>query len=133
MNINSFDKSNIKSLREDINAALAEVGKKYGISLQAGNASFTATETTFKLLAMVGNKTISDVRAEKTASDLVTYATIYFPDLKLSATYSRGGRTYKIVGYNTRRRTAPLIIVDTKTDKKYKISIDDMRAARVVG
>ena len=37
------------ALRAEIDAALAAVGKKHGVSLKAGNASYNPTEANFKL------------------------------------------------------------------------------------
>lgn len=46
-------KNEISQLRADINAALAEVAKKHGLSkLQAGNAKYTADSCTFALEAI---------------------------------------------------------------------------------
>ncbi len=46
--IKEFNKQNLKSLRQDMNAALAKLEKQYGIQIHVGNASFMANEVTFK-------------------------------------------------------------------------------------
>lgn len=132
MTINAFDKTNLTSLRSDINAALKAVGDKYGISIQAGNATFTASVATFKLACMVGDTTISEMKKDKSALDLTICQPMYFPDLKLDARYAMGNDVFKIVGYNTRGRTQPMKIVSLKSGKEFKCSIAHLRNARVV-
>jgi hypothetical protein len=39
----------LKAIRADLDAAIAAVGQKHGVTLKTGNASFTETSFTFKL------------------------------------------------------------------------------------
>ena len=48
MKISSFDRTTVKNLRSDIDKALATISKKYGIEISAGNATFTASNVTYK-------------------------------------------------------------------------------------
>lgn len=48
----TIDRALLKTLREDITAALAAVGQKHGVVLEATSASFTAADATFKLLVV---------------------------------------------------------------------------------
>lgn len=52
MTIKTFDKQNLKTLREDITNALAQVEKKHGIRLSLGNIRFNANTFGAKLEAM---------------------------------------------------------------------------------
>jgi hypothetical protein len=47
--INSFDKSNLKQLRIDMESALLQVAQKHNIKITVGSARFTDTNTTFKV------------------------------------------------------------------------------------
>lgn len=47
--ITSFDKTNLKTLRQDINAALAEVSKKHGINIEFGTIRFSGNQARTKL------------------------------------------------------------------------------------
>ncbi len=132
MTINAFDNSNLVALRSEINAALKAVGDKYGISIQAGNASYKSSVATFKLACMVGDTTIAEVKVNKAAADLKSYHMLCFRDLKLDARYAMGNDVFKIVGYNTRGRTQPMQIVSLKSGKEFKCSIEHLRNARVV-
>jgi hypothetical protein len=131
--ITSFDKQNLPQLRAEINAALAAVGAKFGVSLQAGNASFLESNATFKLVCQIGeDKSISDLKDEKAAKALKLYQPLYFRDLPLDKHYSMGKDVFEIVGYNTRGRTSPMLIKSVKSGKEYKCSVDQLRGAHKV-
>ena len=84
MKIKSFNKSNLKVLREEINKALKKAGMK-DVEFSVGNCRFDATEATFKLGVKVkGGKTRADLELEH-AVKLNKWA------------MSKGG--YTIVGY----------------------------------
>jgi hypothetical protein len=128
--ITAFNKPNIQQLRSEINAALEAIGTKFGISLQAGNASFLADNATFKLVLQVGeDKCIADLKAEKAAKALLAFQPIYFSQLPLDKHYKMDGDVFEIVGYNTRGRTRPMLIKSTKTGKEYKCSIEQLERA----
>ena len=128
--ITSFDKQNLPQLRAEINAALEAIGTKFGISLQAGNASFLATNATFKLVCQVGeDKSINDLKSEKAAKALALYQPLYFRQLPLDKHYKMGNDVFEIVGYNTRGRTSPMLIKSIKSGKEYKCSIEQLERA----
>jgi hypothetical protein len=122
----AITKDLLRALRVEIDAALAEVGKRHGVSLATGNASFTETQATFKLLVLAGEgKTTVDARKEKLAEALA-YLKVYYPKLDTTVTYMDRGRAYKITGYNGRSRVAPIII--TRDDgKTFKIAADTLQ------
>jgi hypothetical protein len=47
--IKQFNRANIKGLRNEIDEALDRVAKKYGITISAGNCTFSGNEANFKL------------------------------------------------------------------------------------
>lgn len=51
--VKSFDKTNLKAIRADINTALAAVAKAHGITLDIGNIRFDANSFSAKLSAAV--------------------------------------------------------------------------------
>jgi hypothetical protein len=131
--ITSFDKQNLPQLRAEINAALEAIGAKFGVSLQAGNASFQATNATFKLVCQVGeDKSIGDLKDEKAAAALKAFQPLYFRDLPLDKHYKMGNDVFEITGYNTRGRTQPMQIRSIKSGKGYKCSIEQLRNATKV-
>ncbi len=112
--ITKFDKPTLRALRADIDAALAAVGAKHGISLSAGNARFDANTVTFKLNCVLLN---SDGKAE--TREMLDLKALY-PQL-VNKRVSIGPRTNgTIVGFNARAQKYPFLL---KTPKGvYKIS-----------
>lgn len=102
-----FDKPTLRQLRDDIDAALVTVGKKHGMSLTAGNASFNASNATFKLDCSMFN---SDGEAEtREMIDLKAF----FPEM-VGLEVSLGGIIGKVVGLSRRAKKYPFIVETTK-------------------
>jgi len=92
-----FTKKNLPKLSDDIDAALAKVAAKHGISLKTGNARFSAQTVTFKLEATVNN-------ADGTVQDKYAIALeAIYPDL-VGKQITLNGNTQTVVGYNSRSR-----------------------------
>ena len=137
MTIAQFDKANLSTLRDDINAALAAVAEKHGIKIGAGSARYLDTTATFKLECVASGAGTGDenasARIDKFADAFKRYAPIYFKGLTMDATYRIGSADYKIVGYNSRAREYPLLLKEVKSNKVYKFAEDRVRAAKVIG
>ena len=130
MKIQEFNKQNLQILREEINAALAQVEKKYGIKINAGNASYSSNEVTYKLKANVVASTGKAITKEATQWDM--YARMHqLGHLKVGDRISISGREFVIKGYNSRARKAPIQIEDL-TGRGYKTTLDTVQRAQKV-
>jgi hypothetical protein len=118
MKISSFDRNTVKNLRNDIDAALAALSKKYGIEISAGNATFTSSNVTYKVQAAV--KAASGVIMTKEASDFNLYANRVLADYKLGQTIELQGKEYVIAGWKARAQKNPVIV--TRDGKSYRVS-----------
>jgi hypothetical protein len=136
MTINAFNKQNLSTLRDEINAALAVVAEKHGIKLGLGSARFMETTCTFKLEAIANGAGTGDegatARIDKFAEALKRYAPLYFKDLNLDATYRIGATDYKIVGYNSRAREYPFLLKDIASGTVYKFAETRVRMGKVI-
>lgn len=129
--ITEFSKSNLPFLRSEINDALKLIGEKYGISLVAGNASFTADDATFKLNCALGaGKTNTNIRMDKMAENFTLHQ-FRLGNLNMTSTYVILGVQYKIVGYNPRAHQYPLILEDQKTKKRFKFDVESVQRATI--
>lgn len=118
MTIKKFDKANLKTIRRDVEAALAEVAKKHNINFEVGGIRFFAT--TFKC-------TLS-ASTENAKSDAVESAGIWNGiDAKIGDTFTTMGRTFKIVDYHRRKHKYPWIAEDNMGNR-FKFSNDQIRA-----
>lgn len=112
MTITKFDKVNLKTVREDINSALAEVAKKHGIELEIGNISFDALSfrTTLKASVKDGTADSSLPGTAEMRTDFKRFASIFgLSESDLGKTFKQGRKEYTIVGMKPRKRTAPII------------------------
>lgn len=97
----------LKTLRAEIDAALATVGQKHGLVLHARNATFNATTATFKL--EVATVTDSGLVVTKEAADFKSHA--FLVGLKadqLGAEFHYSGRGWTVSGMKPRSKQSIL-------------------------
>jgi PII-like signaling protein len=124
--ITKFERSNLKQVRDEVNAALAIVSTKLGIQIQMGNVRFTENTFSGKLEGAVKSATGEVINKE--VEDLKRNAGWMLKGVDITKTlvdYSLG--EIKIVGLNTRRGKYPVIVEVVKTGKQYKMSIEQIR------
>ncbi len=111
----AIDKPLLKKLRVEIEAALQGIGDAHGVSLQLGNARYSATDATFKLLVGVlgegGEVETRETRALKTL----------FGDQAYDALVRSAGRTFRLKEYHSRRKKWPFVGEESETGKRYKL------------
>jgi len=119
--IKQFNKPTIVQLRSSINEALDHVAKEYGITISAGNCSFSGNEANFKLkLNTIGdNGTV--ITRESQMWDLYKSRT-NCSHLSIGDKITIQGNTYTLSGYNTRASKAPINFTDSRGNG-YKCSI----------
>ena len=106
--ITKFDKPTLRALRTDIDAALAAVGAKHGISVTAGSASFRDTNATFKLeCAMLNSAGVAE------SKELVALKECYPELVNKRITFGRGTNGF-IIGYNPRASQYPFLVKTVK-------------------
>jgi len=119
--IKQFNRANIKGLRNEIDEALSSVASKYGITISAGNCSFSGNEANFKLkLNTIGEGGF--VITRESASWDVYKSRTNCSHLNVGDTITIQGNPYTLTGYNTRARKAPIQFKDNRGNN-YKCSI----------
>jgi hypothetical protein len=128
MQISNFDKATVKALRIAMNNALASVESEYGIKINAGNASFSGNEVTFKVKAnTVGD---SGEAQTKEATQWTMMASVNgLGHLSVGDEVILQGKSFTISGWNTRARKSPIEITDTN-GRSYKCSINMLSSYR---
>ena len=124
MKITSFDRNTVKNLRSDIDSALAILSKKYGIEISAGNASFTASNVTYKVQASV--KASNGIVMTKEATDFGLYATRSLPGFKVGQTIDLQGKQYTITGWKARAQKNPVQV--SRDGRSYRVSAEMIKA-----
>lgn len=125
MKITNFDRTNLRMLRQAIDAALEDVGKDYGISIEAGNATFGENIATFKVECATIAKNGKVV--SKAAEDFNRYAQMFgLEPSDLGREFTHRGRRYTITGLKPRSHTYP--IVATRDDgKSFKFPVSAVK------
>ena len=119
-----FNKSNLNTIRKDLEKALAEVSKKHNIGLEIGNISFENSKFTTKLTATIGDG------SEYERSNFERKSFIYdMPKGWYGKTFTSNGQTFEITGINTRASKSPINFRDIKTQGNYKGTPDFVKSA----
>lgn len=112
---NKFDKTNLKALREEMNALLNKYGVDANLDIHVGDMKFSEAEVTIKVTAKVkGAKTFSNVILESRAAALGLNLKNKFGD--------------ELVDYNTRCYKMPFVYLNAADGKRYKC---DERTAKI--
>ena len=124
MKITQMNREVCKQLRVDMNEAILSKLEEYGLEGEFLNGSFDSELVTFKVAIKIAGSL--DKRDKKLSDSLTWYAKYIAEELGvnkddiLNKEYRMGVTRYKLIGYNSKAKTYPLIMQDTKTGKKYK-------------
>ena len=124
MKITEINRDVCKQLRDILDDAMQAKLKELGLDVKCGNASFDSELVTFKVDIKVAG---SLDKRDKQLSDSLSWYIKYIAeelgvdkDDVLNKEYRMGVTRYKLIGYNSKAKSYPLIMQDTKTGKKYK-------------
>lgn len=121
--ITEFNKPTLRTLRSEIDTALAEIGKTYGIDLRTGNARYDAKTATFKLNCSMLNES-GDVETKEMIDLKAFHPALVNKEVKMN-----GGQVGIVIGFNARRHKYPFIVSTPKG--RYKLTAGQVGAARI--
>lgn len=111
-----FTQEKIRSIRSEINSLLQDLQQFEGLEIHAGKCSFDQDVATFKLEVKVkGAKSQS-----QKALDL--YADHY--GLDVSKIGNDQGKSFALIGYNSKARKYPFEMQDLATGQTYRSNLD---------
>ena len=122
-----FNKSNLKTIRADVAAALAAVESKHGVQFSLGNIRFSNDDFRCKLECVSATNSSGnavDIDRQKFESNCWM---IGVPKTSFGKTFKSGRKTFTISGLNTRAKKYPIQAVDTR-GKRYKFPVDMLPA-----
>lgn len=131
--ITAFNKQNLRVLRQEIDQAIAEVGKKHGINLRLGNISFNPEDFKAQLKAVIasngngsGMLTKDDEYRNNFQQDAEQWG---FDPNDLDRQISIFGRRYTIVGLRRSHvpMKYPVICREERSGKLFQLPIDDVQ------
>jgi hypothetical protein len=103
-----FDKPAVRTLRDQIQAALDELGEQLDVEIKLGSATFTSDNITFKM--EVASLNDDGEAISRMVTDFQRMAGIYgLNQDDLNREFTMRGNTYKLVGAVPRRSKYPLV------------------------
>ena len=128
MKIDSFDRTNLRLISVDLQAVLASVAAKYGITFSYRGARFLADNATFKIeAATIGSGGVANTRER---DNFKLYASMYgLKDTDLDREISYAGKKYVIIGLNTRRQKYPIVAKRVEDGKTILLTCEGVKSA----
>lgn len=126
MTIKKINRAACKTIRTELDAELEELGKRLGLTIKAGNASFGDTSVTFKVDCVLEGV---DKAKEEFARDCFLYN---LPETAYKAEFQHGGKTWILEGLKTRSPKYPIIASKKGEDGKYKLPESAIASLREV-
>ena len=127
--ITNFDRPTVKSLRSSLEADLATIALKYGITMELGNARFSEHECNFKFKLNTIASDSTPVETKEAAAFRRHAPLLGIGHLSPGDRIHISGQEYEITGYNTRAPKSPIGIKACLTGKKYKCSVAYLKQA----
>jgi len=124
MKIEQINRDVCKQLRVDMNEAIRSKLEEYGLEGEFLNGSFDSELVTFKVDIKIAGA--MDKREKQLSNNLSWYvkhlANTFELDeeLILNEEYESHRGKYKLVGYNSKAKSYPLIMEDMESGKRYK-------------
>lgn len=132
--MNSFSKSDVQTLRREIDSALAVVAAKHGVNISLGNCRFSSTEARFakltvnpKSIATIVTAGSSSVADTPEAREYQSLAYMFnLPKDGLGKTFTSMGKMFTIAGLKSSRRKYPVSAVSS-TGRRFKFTAEQVR------
>jgi hypothetical protein len=122
-NIDALDRNAVKSIRSELDAELASIGERLGVSLRLGGCRFSTDNATFKLELELLSETGRPISKEESYLN-ENYEILDVPKEWLGAKLKdeSSGELYYLRGYKVRSPKRPFVIESVIGSKKYVIT-----------
>jgi hypothetical protein len=119
-------RDSLRSLRADIDAALAEVGRKHNVTLRTGSASFEPHRASFKLDVAAHNE--SGAAIDPAAVNLEKYGSLYGVSPEMAGKqFLHSGQIFTFLGIDPGRPKRPVIASRVFDGKRFVFTSDVVR------
>lgn len=126
----TISKDFLRLLRVDIDAALAAVGAKHGLKMNAGTCRFTETTATFKLeVATIGEN--GEVASKEHDALISLRIALGLTEANMNQVFKIGTASFTLHGYDSKKRSKPFLIKRLDNGKNYVI--DSATLAKALG
>ncbi len=126
----------LRALRDDVNAALAEVGRKHGVTLVADNAKFTDMSARFVLSVAPADSTVQaqiasgvDPKIAKAEADYKNLCKVYGADPEwLGKTITLQRSQFQVMGLLPNKHKNCILIQRISTGKSFIVAPATIRS-----
>jgi len=115
--IATFNRTNLKDIRQSLVNALKQVENEYGITIEVGSIGFSNYELTAKFTGKTTEGIVSEKGQEKQA--LLSHG------LAIGMKFQHDSKIFEIVGWNDRARRSPVKLKD-QNGKSFKASVEQV-------
>lgn len=120
MTIETFNKTNLQSVRADIEAGIASIQNTLDdVELSLGNCTYGETEATFKLKVKI--------KGAKSTKQIMLKSMAKLFNLDVDKVYIIDKEPCKLYGYNTKASKMPWEVADRKGNVCYKLTDDQAK------
>lgn len=119
--INSLDRTAVRRINSDIEAALKAVADRYGVQIKIGNSSFSNTNCTTKIDISTVNE--GGTVMTKEATDFNRFASSFGITKKLGDTFDFRYDRYEITGLKPRSAKYPVLAKSLSSGKTFKFPV----------
>lgn len=116
--INSLDRTAVRRINSDIEAALKAVADRYGVQIKLGNSRFSNTNCTTKIDISTVNE--GGTAMTKEATDFNRFASSFGITKKLGDTFDFRHDSYEITGLKPRSSKYPVLAKNLSSGKTFK-------------
>lgn len=103
----TLTKAQVITLQREIGEAMQAIAAKHGLKMIKNNATWSAEGLR---LTIALDKVTADGGSARWAADWKRYAVADgLPENGLGRSFSSGGMTYKVLGYDAKKRTRPVV------------------------
>lgn len=129
MKVTEINKKTLNEINEEIQNAVSDVEKKFGVKIQLKNSRYSSQNYTTKIeVAIVEDGEVKS----KIATDFDRYKKVenISEEFEVGTRFQLGKNFMVLKGYDTKKRKYPIIASDK--DKTYKLSVQQLNRAQVV-
>lgn len=113
--ITDLNKASLTALRPEIDAALAELGARFGLTFRAGNGSYAGDHAHFKLEIKVDDPAVQEAAAK---ADFDLMAPLFGLEASdYNREFGAGSKRYRLIGFEPKRRKWPFRVMDLNANK----------------
>lgn len=117
----------VQEVASEIEAAAKEVGRRHGLEVKRGSASFNDVSFTLRLVAEVVGEDGGSLAARKEFGDAILFTPLKPEDFGTEFRFR--DEMYRLVGGSRRRRKYPLTAERVRDRKRFKFDVETVARA----